>query len=64
MDETTKDILQALKSYRCQFSVDESGDGIELVDLLSPGFDIGDGQKERELLAEHIADELFYKNRG
>jgi len=66
MDATTKDIFDSLKSYRCRYSVNEMGDSMELVDMLTPSGDkdIGRGQTEMEILAEHISEELFYKNRG
>lgn len=66
MDSTATEILEALKNYRCQYTQDEHGEGIPLVDLITPEIDtdIARGQMEMELLAEHIADELFHRNRG
>jgi hypothetical protein len=48
-------ILAALQGYRCQYTRDEDGNGIDLVDLLSPfTCDIKEGRLELELLADHI----------
>jgi len=66
MDATTTDIYAALRKYRCQYMRDDEGNGIEIVDVMTPQWDptILTGEKELELLAEHIADELFHRNRG
>ncbi len=48
-------ILGALRSYRCQYTVDHDGDGLDLVDVLSPGPTIAEGQEELELLADTVA---------
>ena len=47
-------LLAALKSYRCQHTLDQDGGGIDLVDALSPGDTIAQGLLELELLAEHL----------
>lgn len=47
-------VLDALRSYRCQFTTDEQGDGLPLVDVLSPGETIADGKEELLLLADYI----------
>jgi len=47
--------LAALKSYRCQYTVDHDGDALHLVDVLSAGETIAEGQREIELLAEHLS---------
>ena len=66
MDATIMDIKAALKNYCCQYSQNEDGDGLPLVDVLTPQEDtnISRGIAELNMIAEHIADELFYKNRG
>jgi hypothetical protein len=51
-------ILEVLKGYRCQFSIDDEGDGLDLVDILSPFTTIKEGNMELELLADHIEDAL------
>lgn len=48
-------LLAALKSYRCQYTVDHDGDSLPLVDALSPGETIAEGERELELLAEHLS---------
>ena len=48
-------LLAALKSYRCQYTVDHDGDALHLVDVLSAGETIAEGQREIELLAEHLS---------
>lgn len=48
-------LLAALKSYRCQYTVDHDGDALPLVDALSPGETIAEGERELELLAEHLS---------
>jgi len=52
---TTGEMLKILESYNCQYSRDENGDGLPLVDLLSPFDSIKEGKDELLLLAEHIA---------
>ena len=47
-------LLAALKSYRCQYTHDQDGGGLDLVDALSPGDTIKEGLCELELLAEHL----------
>ena len=47
-------LLTALKSYRCQYTHDQDGGGLDLVDALSPGDTIKEGLCELELLAEHL----------
>lgn len=47
-------VLDALRSYNCQFTIDEQGDGLGLVDVLSPGETIEEGQRELLLLADYI----------
>lgn len=49
-------ILEALKSYRLIYTVDDCGSGIHLVDALTPDGDndIRRGQSELEMLADHI----------
>ena len=65
MDATSEDIKSALLNYNCQYSQDNKGDGIALVDVISPLADrtIERGLLEIDLLAEHISGELFYRNR-
>ena len=47
-------LLAALKAYRCQYTLDQDGGGLDLVDALSPGDTIAEGNLELELLAEHL----------
>ena len=58
---TLEDIIAVLKNYHCQYTKDEEGNGIGLVDVLSPRDDptIERGLLELELLAEHILYELL-----
>ena len=53
-----KIIVDALKSYKCQYTQDCDGNGLNLVDVLSPNSDynysIKLGLEELELLADHI----------
>lgn len=55
------DLLIVLKNYRCQYTQDDEGDGMALVDMLTPPDDvtIERGVIELELLAEHIFYELL-----
>jgi len=53
-----EDILKVLESYRCQYTVDEFGSGLPLVDVLSPLKTIKEGKEELYLLAEHIYCEI------
>lgn len=50
-------VERALRSYRCQHTVDEDGEPLLLVDALTPKGDstIARGEQEIELLADHIA---------
>lgn len=48
-------LLDALKSYLCQYTVDHDGDSLPLVDLLSPHETIAEGLRELELLAEYLS---------
>lgn len=53
--EPSKDvILEALHEYHCSESIDEDGDGLPLVDVLTHGGDIGPGVREVEALADFI----------
>ena len=51
-------ILHTLIDYRCQYTQDEYGDGLDLVDLLSPLDTIEEGKLELDLLADDIANAL------
>jgi len=56
-----KAIYEALASYRCQYTKEMvSGDGLGLVDVLTPDDEgtIKFGTEELELLADHIYGEL------
>ena len=48
-------IINLLKSYRCQYSLDYDENSRALVDVLSPFETIKEGEMELELLAEHIS---------
>lgn len=50
------DWLAVLLSYRCQYTTDMEGDGMGLVDLLTPPGEntIAEGLKELELLVDHL----------
>ena len=50
-----QEAIDLLKSYRCQHTVDDEGNGQHLVDVLSPGETIKEGEEEIELLADEIA---------
>ncbi|MBT2142736.1 MULTISPECIES: hypothetical protein [unclassified Rhodanobacter] len=52
-------LIKALMDYRCSRTVDEEGDGLPLVDVLSPGEGgtIKPGMEEIEILAECLMDE-------
>ena len=55
------DVLSAIRSYRSSIVVDDRGDGMELLDIVSIGMgapDVGPGLKELESLAEHISSEI------
>ena len=52
------DLLAALRSYLCQYTVDEDGNGLTLIDMLSPGETIADGELEIRLLADFISGML------
>ena len=56
----TDEILDILKSYRCQHTLDVFGDHLQLVDALTPPGDatIIRGREELELLADAIASAL------
>jgi len=51
-------LLAALRSYLCQYTVDEDGNGLTLIDMLSPGETIADGELEIRLLADFISGML------
>ena len=53
-----KKLIEILKAYNCQHTTDEEGNGLPLVDILSSGETIKEGNLEIELLAEHILIEL------
>lgn len=55
LDALLATLLTALKSYRCHYTVDHDGDALPLVDVLSPGETIAEGEREMELLAEHLS---------
>jgi len=54
---SSTDLLAALKSYRCEHSKDDEGNGLELSDMLTPDDQpsITKGLLELESLAEHLA---------
>lgn len=52
------EILKALKNYRCSKTVDGDGDGMPLLDLLSPGETVAEGLEELRNLAEYLDDKL------
>jgi hypothetical protein len=54
-------VMPALKGYRCQYTLDEDGHGIELVDMLcAPNTeDISTGKAERELLGDAICGAIM-----
>lgn len=55
-------ILNALKEYTCQYSVDYGDNNLPLADVLSQyDKDITRGINELELLTEHIVDCLLLK---
>ena len=56
-------LVKALKAYRCQFSVDDYGNGIGLVDKLCPyeAYVLTEGQAELDLLADYISAELNFE---
>jgi len=49
---SAKDVLQ---HYRCQHTVDYEGDGVSLVDVLSPGDTVKEGLEEIELIVDALA---------
>lgn len=57
-------IEAALRSYRCEYSFDDDGNNLPLVDLLS-WIDVGEtievGVKEILLLTEHVAKAIELK---
>ncbi|NQU42154.1 hypothetical protein HQ520_02630 [bacterium] len=56
MSDRLRDAVQSeLISYRCQFTRDNEGDSLALVDVLSPDSTIKQGKLEIELLADAIA---------
>lgn len=55
-------ILNALKSYRCQYTIDEFESGLPLIDVLSPGKTIKEGKEEIYLLAAHLYCEVIERN--
>ena len=54
-------LLGALKKYRCNYSADECGAPLMLVDVLSPYDTIAEGEKELRLLSDYLA-EVFAPN--
>lgn len=56
-----EEIFDALKSYRTKhLRYKGDGGGMQLIDVLSPeGTHTGYGNRELELLADHIAYKLF-----
>ena len=48
-------ILNTLRHYRCQYTYDEDGEHLALLDVLSPGGTVAQGQEEMVLLADEIA---------
>lgn len=50
-------LLEALRAYGCQYTLDADGDGVSLVDVLTPpgNKDISEGTAELELLADELA---------
>lgn len=58
---TLENIIAVLKRYHCQYTKDDEGNGVCIVDVLSPREDptIKRGLLELELLAEHILYELL-----
>lgn len=57
-EEDKRKAEEILKQYTCQYTDDENGDGLPLVDVLSSGNTIKEGQQEIELLADEFADAL------
>lgn len=58
-----RDIIeQALLDYRCARTVDHDGNPLALVDALSPGKTIEDGQAEIWLIADAIAERIAANN--
>lgn len=57
------DILEALRDYRCQYTRDADGNGLSLVDMLTPDYesDITNGISEMEILADDIEAHLLDK---
>ena len=57
-DSVTKDLREAmiksLRDYRCQYIQNENGDGLSLLDVLSPGPTIAEGEQEIVYMVEHI----------
>ena len=52
-------IKKALQSFRCQYVTDCDENPLSLTDALSPTDTIAEGEKEIELLADHISASLF-----
>jgi len=59
VDELGPIIKDALDKYRCQNTVDENNDALSLVDILSPGPTIAEGQEEIIYLTDHICSEIM-----
>jgi hypothetical protein len=54
--QSVNELVEALQAYRCTETVDEEGEGLPLVDVLTHGNDIGPGLRELEFLADHLYD--------
>lgn len=54
--EVREAVHRLLRSYRCQHTKDEDGDGASLLDVLSPGETVAGGLAEIELLTDEIAE--------
>ena len=61
LDDLMANIDEALRTYRCQHHTDDDGNGLDLVDALTPDCapDIALGKDELRLLADHIYGVLF-----
>jgi hypothetical protein len=53
-EKIATEIMRSLRSYRCQHTRDDEGEGQQLVDLLSPLATIKEGLEELELLRDHL----------
>ena len=56
------EIVEALNHYRCQYTYDIDGGGLDLVDVLSPGDvtrDISTGKREIDLIADHVVCKIM-----